>query len=374
MNNKLLSILATVLILLIVVYLSRTRIQQLFFLPTPSQLLQSSQPIPTHTPDIQFIANNLEIPWEIEFLPNGDYLVTERPGRLLRIGSNLQVFEISGVEHAGEGGLLGLALDPNFSQNQLLFLYLTTRTDQGLSNRVESYFYQDDQLSKNQVVMDNIPGARNHDGGRIKFGPDGYLYITTGDAGNPQSAQDPQSLAGKILRIKPDGTLPSDNPFNNPVYSLGHRNPQGLTWDDQGQLWATEHGRSGLGSGYDELNLIQSGNNYGWPTIQGPEEKPSLVSPIIQSGPQDTWAPAGMAYHQGSMFFTGLRGQSLYQYKIQAEDLSIHLRERYGRLRTISIGPDGYFYLLTSNRDGRGQPQPDDDKIIKINPEIFSSP
>jgi glucose/arabinose dehydrogenase len=221
------------------------------------------------------------------------------------------------------------------------------------------------ELVNPEVIIDNIPGAGIHNGGRIKFGPDGMLYITTGDASNSGLAQDTGSLAGKILRLNPDGTIPLDNPFGSPVYSFGHRNPQGLAWDDRGRLWATEHGSRAT----DELNLINPGENYGWPIIRGDETAPQMQEPVLHSG-SDTWAPSGLAFKGGMLFFCGLRGQSLFSVSIDDAQTSLiaHLEKQYGRLRGIVVGPDGFFYITTSNRDGRGLPLADDDQVLKINP------
>jgi glucose/arabinose dehydrogenase len=205
-----------------------------------------------------------------------------------------------------------------------------------------------------------LPAGQNHDGGRIAFGPDGYLYITTGETGIISLAQDKNSLAGKILRIK-NGEVE--------IYSIGHRNPQGLAWDTSGNLWSTEHGRSGAQSGYDELNLIVQGGNYGWPTIEGPETAQGITAPIIHSGADKTWAPAGMAFFNGKLYFAGLRGQSLYEYDLTSKKLSEYLSGEYGRLRAVVVGPDGNLYVSTSNRDGRGTPKTGDDKILKIDPK-----
>ncbi len=325
--------------------------------------------------DIEVIVQNLNIPWEIAFLPDGDMLVTERPGKLLRIGSETKVVkEIAGVKHIGEGGLLGLALHPNFSQNNFLYLYSTTQDARGITNRVERYKFTNDTLSEQKVILEGIKGSANHDGGRIAFGPDKYLYITTGDAENSSLAQDKNSLNGKILRISDDGSIPPDNPFGNAVYSLGHRNPQGLVWDKDGTLWETEHGPSGTQTGYDEVNVITKGANYGWPEIRGDQTQAGMVSPVIQSGSNDTWAPSGMTYWNGSLFFAGLRGEALYQARIINQnklDLTTHFKQEYGRIRTVVLGKDGFMYLATNNKDGRGQEKAGDDKIIKINPQIF---
>ncbi|MEK7133207.1 MAG: PQQ-dependent sugar dehydrogenase [Patescibacteria group bacterium] len=356
-----------------VLFFYRGRIFKEFYSPTETQLPFGVENAPK--PDVEIIAENLQIPWEIAFLPEGDLLATERPGTLKRIGKEGRVYNIEGVEHIGEGGLLGMALHPQFAENRWIYLYLTTKVGDELKNRVERYYFQNDRLSDKKIIIDNIPGASHHDGGRIAFGPDGNLYITAGDAGNSQLAQDVNSFAGKILRLSDDGSIPSDNPFGNAVYSYGHRNPQGLAWDDKNQLWATEHGRSGILSGLDELNLIQKGKNYGWPIIQGPEIKTGMISPVAQSGADETWAPAGAVFWNGSIFFTGLRGESIYEAKI-ADNGKItavisHFRGAFGRLRAIQIGPDGFMYVSASNTDGRGEVRGNDDKIIKINPKIF---
>ena len=324
------------------------------------------------TPDIQIIAQNLQIPWEIAFLPTGEMLTTERPGNLLKIGLDKTVIKIEGVQHVGEGGLQGLALHPDFANNNWLYLYLTTKPDDSLINRVERYKLVGNTLTEKTVIIDNIPGAQYHDGGRLKFGPDNKLYITTGDATQSSKAQDLNYLGGKILRLNDDGSIPQDNPFkNSPVYSSGHRNPQGLAWDNLGQLWATEHGRSAPLSGYDELNRIEKGKNYGWPVIQGGEAKQGMVTPVINSGPNFTWAPAGAIYLDGSIFFAGLRGEALYQYNLETKEFKTHFFKDFGRLRAVVVGPDGFIYVSTSNKDGRGEVKEGDDKIIKINPEVF---
>ncbi len=372
-------------------YVFSDRLKQLFFRPRQTNLQQGVSQEDLISPDaspesaadadgtspaVEVVATDLDIPWEIAFLPNGEMLVTERPGRLLKIGQDRQVIsEIEGVQHVGEGGLLGLVLHPDFEENQWLYLYLTTESGSGLINRVERYRFNNDQLSERVVILDQIPGASYHDGGRLAFGPEGYLWITTGDAGQEDLAQDTNSLAGKILRLNDDGSVPADNPFNNPVYSYGHRNPQGLAWDDQGRLWATEHGPSGAQSGFDELNLIEVGNNYGWPEIRGDETQAGMVSPVIQSGADETWAPAGAIYDRGSVFFVGLRGSSLYEAQLngtEVTNLIAHFQQEYGRLRAVVIGPEGDYYLSTSNTDGRGQTRAGDDKIIRLDPQLFN--
>jgi len=318
----------------------------------------------------EVIAQNLKIPWELVFIGDGEILITERPGTLLMLKDNKKI-QIEGVKAIGEGGLLGLALHPNFKNNRFIYLYLTSQTGNETTNQVDRYTLEANSLKDRRVIFTGIRGAANHDGGRIAFGPDGYLYVTTGDAQAENSSQDTASLNGKILRLKDDGSTPSDNPFGNAIYSYGHRNPQGLAWDDKGQLWSTEHGRSGALSGLDELNLIEKGKNYGWPTVEGDKTKDGMKLPIIHSGPTTTWAPSGAVYFRDSIFFAGLRGQSLYQYDIKTKTLKAHFTKEFGRIRTVVLGPDDYFYILTNNTDGRGNPKENDDKLIKIDANIF---
>lgn len=344
-------------------------------------------PPPAGIPAVSVVAENLEIPWDIAFLPDGRMFVSERPGRISLIYKNGErdiIFE-GDAKHTGEGGLLGVALHPNFKENQFIYLYLTVARETGPAspdaplgsrggqneNRVERWRFDGAKLVDKKVILGKIPGAPYHDGGRIEFGPDGLLYITTGDATQSKLAQNKNSLAGKILRLKDDGSIPEDNPFKTAVYSYGHRNPQGLAWDSEGRLWSTEHGRSGALSGLDEINLIKAGQNYGWPTIQGEETKAGMTPPIYQSGPNKTWAPASLAYVDGKLYFGGLRGEALYEVTIDGEkvaDFKEHFFKEFGRIRTVRVGPDEMLYLTTSNRDDRGTPKAGDDKIIKIDP------
>jgi len=203
-------------------------------------------------------------------------------------------------------------------------------------------------LTDQTIIVGNIPGARYHDGGRLAFGPDGMLYITTGDATDSNLAQDTESLAGKILRVYDDGSVPEDNPFGNEMYSYGHRNPQGIVWDELGQLWATEHGRSGVRSGLDELNLIKAGQNYGWPDIEGDATADGKITPVLHSGANATWAPAGIVYWDASLFFAGLRGEALYEYNLVTKEFKLHFREEFGRIRAVVMGPDDRIYWTLS--------------------------
>jgi glucose/arabinose dehydrogenase len=234
-------------------------------------------------------------------------------------------------------------------------------------NRVARLTLRGARAADERVLLDDIPAANVHDGCRVKFGPDRKLYVTTGDAARPQDAQNPRVLSGKILRLNADGSVPGDNPFHgSPVWSLGHRNPQGLAWDAAGRLWASEHGQTA----HDEINLIQPGRNYGWPDIRGDETRPGLVSPALHSG-DDTWAPSGMAFLGDSLYVGGLVGYRLL--KVTLADGKVTgstnlLYRAYGRLRDVVVGPDGALYVSTNNRDGRGAPTRDDDRVLRVVP------
>lgn len=329
---------------------------------------------------VETVATGLEAPWEIAFLPDGRIFVTERPGRV-RVMQDGEltpdpVATIDEVAARGEGGLLGMALHPDFQRNHWLYLYFTSGSEGGLENRVVRYTEASNQLTEPVTIIDGIPAAGIHDGGRIAFGPDGKLYITTGDAAQSDLAQDRSSLAGKILRLNPDGSIPSDNPFpGSPVLSYGHRNPEGLAWQPgTNQLFATEHGPGG----HDEVNIIHPGANYGWPEMQGNAGHPDGFTPLIESG-DDTWAPTGATFVQGDAFpqwqgnllFASLRGRTLWRLDLRAVNATPALEPvltGYGRLRAVVQGPDGMLYVLTSNRDGRGSPTDQDDRVLRLVP------
>lgn len=330
-------------------------------------------------PPVFVLAENLSIPWDIVFLSKTDMLVAERTGVLTyRTGQGVQAsIDVPDVLHTngGEGGLLGMVAHPNFTENNYLYLYLTSSQSEAVNastNSVIRYTYTDGVLTNKKVIVDGIPGSLYHNGGRIAFGPDGYLYITTGDARVPESAQDTNSLAGKILRVTDEGAIPESNPFGTAVYSYGHRNPQGLAWDDEGNLWSTEHGRTNATeTGMDELNLIVAGSNYGWPDSEGDRVAPGTTGPVLHSGASTTWAPGGATFYNGSIFFGGLKGEALYEAVLNASRddvvaLKTHLKKEYGRIRTTLIGPDGGLFIMTSNRDNRGAKREGDDRIIRL--------
>jgi len=329
---------------------------------------------------VETVAEDLEVPWSIAFAPDGRIFVTERVGKLRVIESGeLNPQPIKTLDAGrGEGGLLGIALDPNFAENHYLYLYYTYSDFLSTYNKVVRYTENDNKLSDEMILLDKIPGAAFHDGGRIKFGPDGKLYITTGDAGNTNLAQDLNSLAGKILRINRDGSIPADNPFpNSQVFSYGHRNPQGLDWHPTSKiLVSSEHGSSA----HDEINIVKAGKNYGWPIIIGDEKGPEFVNPILHTG-DETWAPSGSSFYNsdnipewnGKYFIAALRGNHLRMLDLDLENNVVITSEAlfsntFGRLRDASMGPDGNLYLLTSNQDGRGSPVENDDRILRVIP------
>lgn len=322
--------------------------------------------------DTTMVADKLEVPWALDFLPDHSILFTERPGRVRQITSGGVLLEkpiyiVRDVKATGEGGLLGIAIDPQFSKNHFIYLYYTYKETSGNTlNKVVRYVYANNALTDSMVIVPNIPGNLFHNGGRLKFGPDGYLYITTGDSQQPSFAQDKNKIAGKILRVSNDGKPAPGNPFKNLVYSYGHRNPQGLAWDESGNLWEAEHGSSAK----DEINKIMIGENYGWPTITGSTQKMGMMTPIINSG-KNTWAPSGLVYLNPYLYFAGLRGNALFRYNTKNKELKEYLNGVYGRLRDVVLGPDGFLYITTSNMDGRALTHLNGDKIIRIDPNSF---
>lgn len=333
---------------------------------------------------VETVVGNLGIPWSVDFAPDGRIFLTERAGRIrvIREGRlDPQPWATIQVAHRGEGGLLGLAIAPDFSRSRFVYLYYTYQDDSRVLNRVVRMVDREGRGQVDKVIIEGIPGTTVHDGGRLKFGPDGKLYITTGDARQPSQAQDRSSLAGKILRLNPDGTIPDDNPFSgSPIYSLGHRNPQGLAWHpDTRTMYAAEHGPSGdLGlCCRDEVNVVEAGKNYGWPEASGRGGAPRFVDPIADSGANETWAPSGILVPsrgpwRGSLLMTALRGTHLRRLVLAGPEFTrvssqeVYFRGELGRLRDVIQGPDGTIYLITNNTDGRGQPRPNDDKLLRV--------
>ncbi len=326
----------------------------------------------------------IDTPWEMTFAPDGSMFVTQRPGSIAIIDNgNLKVWLKldSVVVEAGESGLFGIAVDPSYEQNGYVYFgytYAEQKTPLKLVNKIVRYRNDGGSPVFDKVLLDGIPGNHLHNIGAFEFGPDGMLYVTSGEIFQPQLAQDPASLNGKILRMTRDGEVPADNPFpGSYVYSLGHRNPQGIAFHPEtNALWSTEHGPSEeQGCCMDEVNRIEAGGNYGWPIIRGSEEQDGLIPPATYSGDTITWAPTGGFFvtqgeWAGSMLFTGLRGQALYRVVFNSADpnkidgVERYLYRKLGRLRNVVEGSDGRIYIAVSNQDGRGDPLGIDDRIV----------
>jgi glucose/arabinose dehydrogenase len=332
--------------------------------PTASNRGDAAAAHPVGTPTV--VARGLEAPWSLLRLDSGSTLVSERDaGRIVEVngsGSIREVGEVDGVVHQGEGGLLGLAMLKD-GDTDWLYAYETTATDNRIVRMPLRGSPGSYSLGDQHVVLKGLAKAGNHDGGRIAFGPDGKLYATVGDASVPARAQDRRSLNGKILRMEPDGSVPADNPFDGSlVYSMGHRNPQGLAWDADGQLWAAEFGQDT----WDEINRIRPGANYGWPTVEGIAKRDGFVDPVYQWATSDA-SPSGLAYVDGALFMAALRGERLWV--IQP---GTHARADaffdgdFGRIRDAVPGPDGSLWILTNNTDGRGSPRDGDDTILQV--------
>jgi glucose/arabinose dehydrogenase len=336
--------------------------------PAPST---SSTPSPTQTVSAQpkvigTIADHLEVPWGIAFLPDNSALVTERDtGRVLQI-TGRKVTEVGRIAEVGDGeaGLLGVAVSPSFERDRRVFFYATASDD----NRVLRTTFENGKLGALRPILTGIPRAGNHDGGRMIFGPDGWLYVSTGEAGQPELAQDMSSLGGKILRIGQDGKPAEGNPDpSSPIWTSGHRNVQGLAFDHEGNLWASEFGQDT----WDELNLIKRGFNYGWPEVEGKGSKtPDFTDPQVQWRTDDA-SPSGLAYLDGRLWLGALRGERLWRIDVngnKASNEKAFFVGSYGRMRTVVAAPDGNLWVTTSNRDGRGDPKADDDRILLVRP------
>jgi aldose sugar dehydrogenase len=333
------------------------------------------------------VASGLEVPWGIAFLPNGDMLVTERPGRIRLIrGGKLLPDPVARVTAAArsEGGLLGIALHPDFANNRQFYLYYsyTFEAEGGTANKIERWTLSPEgtRAAADRTIVDEIPAARFHDGGRLRIGPDGKLYAGTGDSTSPDRAQDLDSLAGKILRVELDGGVPKDNPWPGKLaWVKGVRNVEGFDWIDRNTIVVADHGPSGeLGRrGHDEVSLARAGQNLGWPTIYGCEAGTQMVSPLIAW--KNAAPPGGAAVYtgtaipewKGNILVATLASRHLHRLVLDADQKRVITHEMYlpgdyGRLRDAIMGPDGQLYLTTSNCDGRGTCPPDKDKILRV--------
>jgi len=329
---------------------------------------------------VETVLTGLEIPWSMNFAPDGRLFVTERPGRVRIVtpgsSSSELALTIDDVYAQGEAGLLGLALDPDFAQNRFVYIYYSAAIGNRAVNRIVRYREVNSRLGERVTLLDNIPAANIHDGGRLRFGPDGLMYASAGDAADANLAQDVSSLAGKILRLNRDGTTPRDNRFSSPVYTYGHRNPQGFDWHPtSGDLWAVEHGASGN----DEVNAIRAGLNFGWPRIEGAATMSGMEAPVTFYDP--AIAPSGASFYRGqrlpqfanNLFVATLRGTHLLRLTVDTSTRRVTAQERllegtYGRLRDVVSGPDGSLYFCTNDRDGRGNPTSSDDQVLRIVP------
>lgn len=326
---------------------------------------------PTGTDAVQIVATNLQKPWAMSFGDNKIFF-TEKIGTIRVIDNGTLVNESVAdfrVADVTDAGLLGITLHPDFEKNHFIYVYYTYQEGNNLWNKVLRITESNDKMVDTKVILDKIPGAEFDDGGVIKFGPDKKLYIGTGDATDQNSTQDLKSLAGKILRLNDDGSIPQDNPFpNSPVYSYGHRNPQGLAWDDKGNLYETEQGPTRN----DEINLIKPGQNYGWPNQEcsgSQQYQAALVCYNVSIGPAGiTYYSTGKLDIENSLILSTLLGHSLYQLPVQNGTILEQkiILDGVGRIRDVSEGPDGYLYILTSNTDGMGFPDQNDDKLLRI--------
>ena len=348
--------------------------------PLPSSAPQSTPPpatpvppppvlAPSGTPEP--IAADLEAPWSILVLPNGGVLVSERDrGDIVEVlpdGSHRVAATVPGVAAGGEGGLLGLAFLPGDGERpDRVYAYHTADSDNRVVRMPLTGAPGSLALGGPEPVLTGIPrGGANHNGGRIAFGPDGLLYITSGDAGNRDAAQDPGSLSGKILRVTPDGAAVPGNPYSNAVWSLGHRNPQGIAWDANGELWAAEFGQNT----WDELNRISRGGNYGWPIVEGVAGDPRFVDPVMQWSTSEA-SPSGLAVIGDTLFLAALRGERVWTIAPATTGGALvatpWFADELGRIRDVAAAPDGSLWLITNNTDGRGSPRAGDDRLYRV--------
>ncbi len=336
--------------------------------------------------EVELVVQDLDIPWSVVFPQENRLLITERTGRIREVVDGAlnpgAVFSFGEVVEVGEAGLMGMALHPDYEQNKYVYVCYSTSLGSSMIDRIVRLIDTPGNMQLDMTILDNIPAARFHAGCRLKFGPDEKLYISTGDALSPQLAQDIDALAGKILRVNDDGSIPVDNPFtNSPIFSIGHRNPQGISWDsEKGIMYASEHGPSGFDGpgGGDEINVIIPGGNYGWPLVSHDEVLEGTIKPIIQFTPAE--APGSMLFYnrdelpffKGNLFFGALRGEGVMRLIVGEDGKTIQSFEKIvnnvGRVREVTVGPDGSIYFTTSNRDGRADPREGDDRLFRIIP------
>ncbi len=332
----------------------------------------------SYTWETEVLLTGLEIPWDVAVLPDETLLITERTGKVKHWDKKNQPTTVAEIPVAivSESGLTGVAIHPKFESNSYVYLYYTYRSGGELKNKVVRYVFKNGALAEDKTILNNLTGGQIHNGGRLRFGPDEKLYVLTGDAARPELAQRSDRLEGKVLRMNDDGTIPDDNPTKGSlVYSLGHRNPQGITWHTlTEELIETEHGESA----YDEVNIIEPTKNYGWPTARkGDLDHQNFVAPLLSSN-TETWAPSGIDFAglkiwdlRNVAMFAGLRGQKLQLIEIQDKKILRHetiIDGTYGRLRAVTARGDGAFYVTTSNRDGRTKPTEQDDRLLLVKP------
>lgn len=316
------------------------------------------------TSNVEIIAEQLRTPWSIEKSDTALY-VTERPGNIVKIMEGeverQQVLLKKELSTAPEAGLLGFVLAPDFTTTHIAYAYYTYEEGSTQFNRVVTLTLIDNKWLETDLLIDRIQSGTYHHGGRLKIGPDRKLYVTVGDATQPSLAQDLDALEGKILRFNLDGSIPNDNPFpRSYVYSYGHRNPQGLAWATDGTMYASEHGNAAN----DEINIIEKGKNYGWPLTEGTDKQQHMVTPLFTSGSAKTWAPSGIAVVDDQLYAAALRGTAVLTFDANMKKQDVLLSE-FGRIRDVFM--DGsYLYFISNNTDGRGNPQPDDDKLYRI--------
>ncbi|MBZ9642098.1 sorbosone dehydrogenase family protein [Streptomyces sp. PSKA30] len=340
--------------------------------PPSGQAAEEAPPAKGSVEVVRTVTEDLDSPWGLAPLPDGDLLVSSRDGGTItrvdtETGRKTELGEVPGVSPAGEGGLMGLALSPDYASDHMVYAYFTSASD----NRIVRMLYDEqkpsgEQLGAPDTIFRGIPKGFIHNGGRIAFGPDRMLYAGTGESGEEGLSQDRESLGGKTLRMTPEGEPAPGNPFpDSPVYSYGHRNVQGLAWDDKQRLFAAEFGQDT----WDELNAIAPGDNYGWPEVEGISDEAGFRNPLAQWA-TDEASPSGIAYAEGSIWMAGLRGQRLWRIPLKGTEASADpqafLEGEYGRLRTVVSAGGNKLWLVTSETDGRGSPDGGDDRILEL--------